>query len=71
MSYYCSLACKINVIGSLDMDKSEGGEFYYPNELVEGSLEWQNASYKPTDSELQSIDLDFQYYCSSLHLEVI
>ena len=47
------------------MDKSEGGEFYYPNELVEGSLEWQNASYKPTDSELQSIDLDFQY--SSLH----
>ena len=36
------------------MDKSEGGEFYYLNELVEGSLEWQNASYKLTNSELQS-----------------
>ena len=29
-------------------------ECYYPNELEFGTLDWQNASHKPVDSELQA-----------------
>ena len=36
------------------MDENEDGKFFYPNELIYGTLEWQNASHKPSQNELKS-----------------
>ena len=51
------------------MDKSEGGEFYYSNKLV-GGLEWQNSSYKTTDSDLQSFKM-LQFFAFYIHIIAI